>query len=143
MPVSLSLDVGEDVWTLRQYGVSLIDAASFASWRSDFLDAIAQAGPGIDLLVDLDEVTLHPSIALAYACVICRMPRIRETLYFNADVSTKAALKLAAPYVRLYADRATALAALDAAHADRGIVRKSGTIARVTMDAVRALRKAR
>ena len=140
MPVSLSLDVGEDVWTLHQNRVALIDGATFATWRSEFLDAMEKAGRGIDLLVDLEEVTLHPSIALAFACVICRMPRVREALYYNADVSTKAALKLAHPYVRLHPDRASALAALDASHADRGVVRKSGTLARVLVEAVRKAR---
>lgn len=137
MPVALSLDVGEDVWTLQQKRVALTDGPSFAAWRSEFLDAVWDVGLGIDLLVDLEEVTLHPSIALAFACVICRTPSIREALYYNADVSTKAALRLAHPYVRLHPDRASALAALDASHADRGVVRKSGTVARVIVDAVR------
>jgi len=140
MPVSLSLDVGEDVWTLHQTGTSLLDGASFAEWRADFLGAISKVGHAIDLLVDLDEVTLHPSVALAFALVICRTPSIREAVYFNADVSTKAALKLAHPYVRLQPDRAQALAALDSSHADRAVVRKSGTVARVTVDAVRKAR---
>ena len=140
MPVSLSLDVGEDVWTLHQQRTALLDGASFVEWRAAFLDAVENVGHGIDLLIDLDEVTLHPSVALAYALVICRTPHVREALYFNADVSTKAALKLAHPYVRLHADRAAALAALDASHADRAVVRKSGTVARVTVDAVRKAR---
>jgi len=139
MPVSLSLDVGEDVWTLHQQGTALVDGASFVAWRSDFLGAVEQVGQAIDLLVDLDEVTLHPSIALAYACVICRTPSIREALYFNADVSTKAALKLAHPYVRLHTDRASALAALDASFADRAVVRKSGTLQRVVVGMARAM----
>jgi len=139
MPVSLSLDVGEDVWTLHQNGTDLYDGASFAAWRSELLGALEQVGQAIDVLVDLDEVTLHPSIALAYACVICRTPSIREALYFNADVSTKAALKLAHPYVRLHTDRESALAALDASFADRAIVRKSGTLQKVIVEAVRAM----
>jgi hypothetical protein len=146
MPVSLSLDVGEDVWTLRQKRVALIDGPSFAAWRSDFLGAIAVAKVGhpIDLLVDLDDVTLHPSIALAFACVICRTPSVREAHYYNADVSTRAALKLAHPYVRLHSNRASALAVLDA-HEDRAFMRKSGTVPRVTLHSVLATpaRKAR
>jgi hypothetical protein len=139
MPLSLSLDVGEDVWTLQQKGTVLIDGASFAAWRSELLGAVEQVGQSIDLLVDLEEVTLHPSIALAYACVICRTPMIREALYFNADVSTKAALKLAHPYVRLHPDRDAALAALDASFADRAVVRKSGTLKKVIVEAARAM----
>jgi hypothetical protein len=140
MPLSLSFDVGEDVWTLGQKRIALLDGASFAAWREDFAYAIQDVGRAVDLLVDLDEMTLHPSVALAYALVICRAPAIREALYFNADISTKAALKLAHPYVRLHTDRARALAALDASHADRAVVRKSGTVARVTVDAVRKAR---
>jgi hypothetical protein len=140
MTVSLSLDVGEDVWTLEQRGTVLLDGASFGQWRFDFLVALTEVGHAIDLLVDLDEVTLHPSVAPAFALVICRTPQVREAIYFNADVSTKAALKLAHPYVRLHADRASALAALDASHADRAVVRKSGTVSRVIVDAVRKAR---
>jgi hypothetical protein len=140
MPVSLSLDVGEDVWTLHQQRTALLDGASFIEWRSDFMGAVEHVGHAIDLLVDLDGVTLHPSVALAFALVICRTPLVREALYFNADVSTTAALKLAQPYVRLHPDRASALAALDASHADRAVVRKSGTVARVIVDAVRKVR---
>jgi hypothetical protein len=67
------------------------------------------------------------------------MPSVREALYFNADVSTKAALKLAHPYVRLHADRVSALAALDASFADRAIVRKSGTLRKVIVEAARSM----
>jgi len=137
MPISLSLDMCAGVWTLHQPRTSLLDGETFMAWRDELLEALEQIDHAIELLVDLDGLTLHPSVALAYALVICRTPAIRDALYYNADRSTAAALQLAHPYVRLHADRASAIAALDELRADRFVLRRSGTV--LTRSAIEAL----
>jgi len=128
MAVSLSLDVDAGVWTLSQKHTWLLDGDSFAAWREQLLDALEEIDRSIDLFVDLEGVTLHPSIAPAYALVICRTPMIRMALYYNADAAATAALKLAFPYVRLCADRASAIAKLEDLRGDRAPLRRSGTV---------------
>ena len=137
MAVSLSLDVDAGVWTLSQKHTWLLDGDSFATWREQLLEALEQLDHSIDLLVDLEGVTLHPSIAPAYALVICRTPTIRMALYYNADAAATAALKLAFPYVRLCTDRANAVAKLEDLRGDRAPLRRSGTV--LSPSAVREL----
>jgi hypothetical protein len=137
MAVSLSLDVDAGVWTLSQKHTWLLDGDSFATWREQLLDALDDLDRSVDLLVDLDGVTLHPSIAPAYALVICRTPMIRMALYYNADAAATAALKLAFPYVRLCSDRASAIAKLEDLRGDRAPLRRSGTV--LSPSAVREL----
>ena len=127
MAVSLSLDPYEGVWTLRQRGSSLLDRKTLAEWREQLLDALWDLDRPIDLLVDLEGLRLHPSVAPAYAFVICRTPAIRKALYYNADRATAAALKLAYAYVRLHPDRASALAMLDDMRGGL-VLRRSGTV---------------
>ncbi len=128
MAVSLSLDVTTGVWTLSQKHTWLLDGDSFASWREQLLEALGELDRSIDLLVDLEGVTIHPSVAPAYALVICRTPIIRMALYYNADAAATAALKLAFPYVRRCTARANAIAKLDDLRGDREPMRRSGTV---------------
>jgi len=127
MAVSLSLDPYEGVWTLRQRRTYLLDGKTLAKWREQLLDALEEVERPIDLLVDLDGLTLHPSVAPAYAFVICRTPSIRVALYYNGDQATTAALKLAFAYVKLLPDRASALARLDDLRGGL-VIRRSGTV---------------
>lgn len=128
MAVSLTLDVDAGVWTLSQRHTWLLDGDSFAAWREQLMEALEDLDRSIDLLIDLEGVTLHPSIAPAYALVICRTPTIRTALYFNADAAATAALKLAFPYVRLCTDRASAIAKLSDLRDDHKPMRRSGTV---------------
>ncbi|HSQ62886.1 MAG TPA: hypothetical protein VLM85_06710 [Polyangiaceae bacterium] len=127
MAISLTLDPQDGVWTLQQR-TSLLDGRSFRKWREHLLDALKEIDHPIDLLVDLEGLSLHPSVVPAFAFVLCRTPWIREALYYGADRSMMATLKFAHPYVRLHPDRASALARLEDLRCGRPMLRRSGTV---------------
>jgi hypothetical protein len=128
MSIALSVNLDDGVWTLSQRRVALLDAEDFAAWRNGVLRALSLLDRPVDLLVDLAGLTLHPSIAPAYALVLLESPRTRSVYYYGAGRATTAALKLAYAFVRLHPDRDAALAALEDDRAGRRVVRQSGTI---------------